>query len=362
MTKIAILCKAGFSTGMGHAYRQVRLGKILRNRGMDIQFYISDHPPSIELLQKEKFLPKIVAKEEDLPGEMDTFRDLVILDIQDTKKEFIKALRKHSRKVMSFENLGEGRNLVDLLVDCNLEPEEAQSVSKGVKTLFGLPYSVLAEEFGQFHQRKKVFSKSLESLLVTMGGTDPNHLTLQLAKYFLQMNDPAASGRGIRQGFLFKSRGKPQGMKPTLWESKKKTSITFVAGPGFKETQALIQLASSINCFQVLHQADNMAELLFNHQAVCCSGGVTLHESLAVGTPAFVINQVVPQQEKSRPLEKRGAAIDLGLAKDFDPQKISRIWELTQDQLETMSRKGKELVDGKGIYRVADEISALISN
>lgn len=330
MTKIAILCKAGFSTGMGHAYRQVRLGKILRNRGMDVTFYISDHPPSIELLQKEKFLPKIVAKEEDLPGEMDTFCDLVILDIQDTKKEFIKALRKHSRKVMSFENLGEGRNLVDLLVDCNLEPEEAQSVPQGVKTLFGLPYSVLAEEFGQFHQRKKVFSKSLESLLVTMGGTDPNHLTLKLAKFFLQ--------------------------------SKKKTSITFVAGPGFKETQALIQLASSINCFQVLRQADNMAELLFNHQAVCCSGGVTLHESLAVGTPAFVINQVVPQQEKSRPLEKRGAAIDLGLAKDFDPQKISRIWELTQDQLETMSRKGKELVDGKGIYRVADEISALISN
>jgi len=29
------------------------------------------------------------------------------------------------------------------------------------------------------------------------------------------MNDPAASGRWFRQGFLFKSRGKPQGMKPT---------------------------------------------------------------------------------------------------------------------------------------------------
>ena len=98
MTKIAILCKAGFSTGMGHVYRQVRLGKLLRSRGMDVMFYILDHPPSIELLQREKFFPKIVAKEEGLPGEMDTFRDLAILDIQDTKKEFIGALRKHSRK------------------------------------------------------------------------------------------------------------------------------------------------------------------------------------------------------------------------------------------------------------------------
>jgi len=29
------------------------------------------------------------------------------------------------------------------------------------------------------------------------------------------MNDTAASGRGIRQGFLFKTRGKPRGIKPT---------------------------------------------------------------------------------------------------------------------------------------------------
>ncbi|VAX12248.1 hypothetical protein MNBD_GAMMA24-919, partial [hydrothermal vent metagenome] len=29
------------------------------------------------------------------------------------------------------------------------------------------------------------------------------------------MNDPAASGRGILQGVLFKSRDKPRGIKPT---------------------------------------------------------------------------------------------------------------------------------------------------
>jgi len=315
---------------MGHAYRQVRLGKILRSRGMDIEFFLSHHPPSIELLQKEKFFPKIVAKENDLPGEMDANFDLVILDIQDTEKEFIRALRERSRRVMSFEDLGEGRNLVDLLVDCNLEPEEAQNMPSKVKPLFGLPYSVLAEDFWQYHQRKKLFSPNLESLLVTMGGTDPNNLTLQLAKCFLQ--------------------------------SKRETSITIVVGPGFEETPSRLQLVSSMNSFQVLNEAKNMAELLFNHQAVCCSGGVTLHEALAVGTPAFVINQVIAQQEKSLPLDQLGVAVNLGLAENFDPQNISRIWDTTQDQLETMSRKSKELVDGKGICRVADEISMLTSN
>jgi len=42
-------------------------------------------------------------------------------------------------------------------------------------------------------------------------------LTINFVQKDLQkiMNDPAASGRGIRQGFSFKSRGKPQGIKPT---------------------------------------------------------------------------------------------------------------------------------------------------
>jgi UDP-2,4-diacetamido-2,4,6-trideoxy-beta-L-altropyranose hydrolase len=330
MYKISILCKAGFLTGMGHVVRQIHLARVLRNRGMDIKVFVTDHPPSIELLRRENFSAKVIAKKEDLPGELDATCDLVLLDVQDTNKDFIGALRERSRKIMSFEDLGGGRNHVDLLVDCNLEPEQAQYLKPPVKALFGLSYSVLAEEFGQYHQRKKIFSESLETLLVTMGGTDPNNLTMQLAQCFLQ--------------------------------SRRKTSITFVAGPGFRETPALIQLASSVDSFQVLQQPGNMAELLFHHQAVCCSGGVTLHEALAVGTPAFVISQVMAQQEKTRPLEKRGTAIDLGLAKDFDAKKISRIWELTKTQLENMSARAKELVDGQGIVRVADEVIALLSN
>jgi UDP-2,4-diacetamido-2,4,6-trideoxy-beta-L-altropyranose hydrolase len=330
MTRIAILCKAGFSTGMGHVVRQVHLGRALRNRGMDIKFFVTDHSPSIELLRRENFPPYIIGKVEDLLEKMNLPYDLALLDVQDTQKEFIHALRIHSRKVMSFENLGEGRNFVDLLVDCNLEPEQAQYLKPEVKALFGLPYSVLAEEFSKYHQQKKLFSENLESLLVTMGGTDPNNLTLQLARCFLQ--------------------------------SRKRTPITFIAGPGFKETQSLIQLISSSDSLKILHQPGNMAELLFSHQAVFCSGGVTLHEAFAVGTPAFVISQVMAQQEKTLPLAKQGAAIDLGLAKDFDPDKISRVWELTKVQLESMSAKAKELVDGEGIVRVADEISALISD
>jgi len=329
MANIAIHCKASFTTGMGHVYRQLHLAKVLRQRGMEIQFFIPDYPPTVELLSKNNFSLTIVGKEEGLPKEMDTYFDLIILDLQDTTQEFISSLRHRAKRIVSFENLGAGRNFVDLLIDCNLDPKESLKVKPGVKPLFGLAYSVLAVEFEEYHQQKRIFPPALESLLVTMGGTDPNNLTLQLAEVFRQ------------------------------W--KKEIAITFVVGPGFKETETLKTLTASMQSVQILSNAGNMAELLFSHNAVFCSGGVTLHESLAVGTPAFVINQVPHQREKTRPIERLGAALDLGLPEDFDPKLISGIVEISKNQLENMSRKGKALVDGKGIVRVADAIQCAIA-
>lgn len=313
---------------MGHVYRQLHLAKVLRERDMEIQFFVSAHLPSIDLLKAENFSPEIVGKEEGLPKEVDAYFDLIVLDLQDTTKEYISSLRPRAKKILSFENLGAGRNCVDLLIDCNLEPDESKKVKPGVQCLFGLAHSVLAVEFEEYHQRNKIFPPVMESLLVTMGGTDPNNLTLKLAEIFRQ------------------------------WKTQ--IAITFVVGPGFKELETLKALTSSMRSIQILSNAGNMAELLFNHDAVFCSGGVTLHESLAVGAPAFVINQVVHQQEKTQPIAQEGAVIDLGLPEDFNPIRVLEVLKSSKHQLENMSHKAKELVDGKGIYRVADAIQSAI--
>ena len=76
--------------------------------------------------------------------------------------------------------------------------------------------------------------------------------------------------------------------------------------------------------------------------------------------PAFVVNQVPHQREKTLPVARLGAAVDLGLPEDFDPKKIIEALNTSIHQLETMSRKGKTLVDGRGIYRVAEEIQSLL--
>ena len=317
MAKIAIFCKASFSHGMGHLVRQSHIAKILRNRGNEITFFIPDYSPA-QLWLDQCGLPHQTSSDAEK-----ACGDLIILDVQDTTAAFIKKLRRSINAVVSFEDLGEGRNHVDLLIDCNLDEEK----SAGLPALFGHNYAVLAEEFETYHSKPRVFKNPIESVLVTLGGTDPHSLTQTLAEKLLQL-------------------------RPGL-------SITLLAGPGNGNIPALKNLASKHEKVKLLESTSEMAQTLFAHDIVFCAGGITLHEAMAVGTPAFVINQVRHQAEKADHAEIQGAAINLGMADSWDENRLPEILKSNAKTLEKMSQAGKNMIDGKGLKRVADAIENL---
>jgi spore coat polysaccharide biosynthesis predicted glycosyltransferase SpsG len=320
MAKIAIFCKASFSHGMGHLVRQSHIAKLLRDRGNEITFFIPDYSPA------QLWLDQCGLPHQTSSGVEQVSSDLIILDVQDTTAAFIKKLRQDKKAVVSFEDLGEGRNHVDLLVDCNLDEEK--SVPLTVKTLLGHNYAVLAEEFETYHSKPHVFKNPIESVLVTLGGTDPHSLTPTLAEKLLH----------IRPGL----------------------SITLLAGPGNGNILALKNLVSKNENVELLESTSEMAQTLFAHDIVFCAGGVTLHEAMAVGTPAFVINQVKHQADKANRAEKQGAAINLGTADSWDENRLPEILQSSPKTLEKMSQAGKNMIDGKGLKRVVDAIEELL--
>ncbi len=325
MHNAAIRCNASVTGGMGNLIRQLHLANLLRDRGMEISFFVPRYQPALETLTRDGFSPHIVEPGDGLPPDAAEPFGLAILDIMDTSPELIQTLHRQCKKIASLEDLGEGRNHVDLLIDCNLEPERSKDVSSKVKTLFGLPYSILHPDFANYHERTRRFGSAPETCLITMGGTDPNRLTLRLAKLCLEM--------------------------------KEDLKLTVLAGPGFEDRDELEGLRSA-RC-EILFDITDMARTLFEHQRVICSGGVTLHEALAVGTPAFAINQVPHQEKKAKTLEALGAAVNLGLAESFDQNKLAAILHMRKEELEAMSRAGKKLIDGQGIHRTADELIKL---
>ena len=317
MAIIAIFCKASFSHGMGHLVRQSHIAKVLRDRGNEITFFIPDYSPAQLWLDQYELPYQISSDAEKISS------DLIILDIQDTTESFINKLRQNNKTVVSFEDLGKGRNHVDLVIDCNRNERNSESV----QTLFGPNYAVLAEEFESYHSKPRVFKDSIESVLVTLGGTDPHSLTPMLAEKLLQL-------------------------RPDL-------SITLLAGPGNGKIPALRELACKHEKVKVLETTSDMAQTLFAHDIVFCAGGVTLHEAMAVGTAAFVINQIKHQSEKADWAEKQGAAINLGMADIWDENRLPEILQSSPKKLEKMSQAGKKMIDGKGLKRIVDAIEHL---
>jgi spore coat polysaccharide biosynthesis predicted glycosyltransferase SpsG len=322
MSKVGIFCKTSFSQGMGHLVRQSYIAKILQDRGYEITFFIPDYPPAKKWLEQGRLSTKILKNPLSATKEETAPLDLILLDIQDTSENLIKKLRQDKKSVISFEDLGEGRNHVDLLIDCNLDEKNLMGLPNQVQTLFGYPYCVLAPEFETFHLQKREFKKPIKSVLITFGGTDPHALTSVLAEKLLQI-------------------------QPEL-------PMTLLAGPGCKSIPKDLQSET----VKLLESTTKMAETLFDHDAVFCAGGVTLDEAMAVGTPAFVINQAPHQALKTK--RAQGAAINLGMAESWDESLLPEILNSSPETLEKMSRTGKGLIDGKGLKRVADAIDRLI--
>jgi UDP-2,4-diacetamido-2,4,6-trideoxy-beta-L-altropyranose hydrolase len=305
MARINIFCKASLINGMGHLIRQVHIAKEIQGHN-DIFFHIPEFPAATNILTQHGFSFSTV--ESFSPSKA----DITILDIQDTTFTFIQELKQQSKKIISFED--QSGNDVDLLIDCNINAGEKANI----KALFGLPYAVLAPEFEKFHSEKRSFADKIQSLLVTFGGTDPHNITLDLAKYI-----------------------------------PKKFKTTIIAG--FQNKQALQEL----NNAHVVQNVQDMARILANHDAVFCSGGVTLHEAMCVGTPAFVISQVAHQEDKANSAENVGAAINLGQSKSWDKNRLSEIFKFEKESLQAMSAAGKKCIDGKGLKRVVEAILSI---
>jgi len=328
MPKVAICCKASVSDGMGHIYRQVNLANELSKQNWKVSFYIPDFAPAIDLLTRFGYPLTLVDLKLSISKYFNKLFDLTILDIQDTTESIVYSVKKFSSQVISFEDLGSGRNHADILIDCNLAPSESKKLTFGKRALFGADYSVLHPDFADFHNRPRRFNTSIQSAIITMGATDPKELTLPLTKLLLK--------------------------------EKSDLNLTVLTGHNTIGKPQLGDLATQFKSLNLLGPVPDMAKTLWEHEVVVCAGGVTLHEAIAVGTPALVINQAEHQNSKAHFIEKSGAAINLGMGDKYDIKKLRKALGFGKRELELMSLKGRKLIDGQGIFRVTEALTKLI--
>jgi spore coat polysaccharide biosynthesis predicted glycosyltransferase SpsG len=226
-------------------------------------------------------------------------------------------------------------NLVDTPADLEATEQYEQVVISVMKQegmtaqsfLSGPEYAILRE---QFRGREKDVRKKPRLVLLSFGGSDPQGLTLKAA-VALQGLDP-----GVR--------------------------IVAVAGPAFSRRHELDALVPALlRPIEVVNEASgtHISELMLDADLMVGSGGMSVYEIAALGTPGIVMAQNAREDRRMQDFAVHRTIEYLGLGPEVTEDTLARAVEgLLGDpaRRRAMSVRGRELVDGLGADRAAEAV------
>jgi spore coat polysaccharide biosynthesis predicted glycosyltransferase SpsG len=235
------------------------------------------------------------------------------------------------------DSRSDGDNLWFVLDGYHFGPEykkyacEAETVC-----LLGPRYTLLRTEF---LAQKNAIEKRTDrprNILVTLGGADPDNITLKVVRALLKME---------------------------LEELK----VNIVLGPSNPNTEVLEREIEEVRKSghtpmeaMRLVQQGNMPELMAKADVAISAGGSTCWELCFLGKPFLVIIAAENQRDIALGLDQAGVATCLGWHHEITERQIhDHLKSLINDTSlrREMSTKGQALVDGKGRLRVLQTLA-----
>lgn len=171
--KIVLRADGSRTLGMGHVYRALALAHELAAHDVTIVTRCDgEFRVGAAFFEQQPFRCERIEGDQDFFAALDRIRpDITMLDILDTTEEFVTSVRRASGAVVSFEDLGPGARLADIVVNdlyTDFLPQENH--------WYGVEFAILAPHFENVRPTPDV-SPSVRSALVAFGGSDPNDLT-----------------------------------------------------------------------------------------------------------------------------------------------------------------------------------------
>jgi len=253
--------------------------------------------------------------------------DWVVVDGYHFDADYQRALKKAGLRVLFFDDFGHAKHYcADFVLNQNLGAGENLYPSRESQTrlLLGTRFVQLRNEFSKWRDWRRTISLHAKKVLVTLGGSDSENVTLKAV-------------RAIRQ-------------IPDL-----KCEATIVIGGGNPHGEELKSAAQNSPAIRILQNAGNMPELMAEADLAIAAGGTTAWELAFMGLPELMIVMADNQRSNAEQLQFSGVARNLGWHENLTPEKIAgEIADLAGDfsARGEMSKRGRELVDGRGSERV----------
>jgi len=346
---LAIRVDGGQSIGMGHVIRCLSLAQEIRKLGQNVLF-ISKFEEGIKKIKQSEFevLRLINKKSSSFDGfdygdkselisetkEIIQFINKhgiksLIVDSYNVDNEFFSSVRKKVKKLVYIDDLNAFDYDVDLIINYNANAnlEDYSRINKSVKKLLGPEYVLVREQYRNINNQN--IAKDVSEILITSGSTDYYSTIPFFLKAIVRETDFAD------------------------------TKLNVVIGQGFKNIDE-IKVASRDRKNIILYEdVSDLSKLMISSDVAISSGGSTLYELCACGTPSLSYIIAQNQEKSAQALSKKGIIECLGwyhrLSTDVAVQKIKSLC-IDFKRRKELSAKMQEVVDGNGARRAAEEI------
>ncbi len=337
-----IRADADVSIGMGHVMRCLALAqswvkrggravflshcesealqKHITAEGFDFIFLDKPHPDPFDIDFTISALSKIKTQNA-------THKDWLAVDGYHFDANYQKSIKEAGYKLLWIDDYGHADHYwADLILNQNISKDQSLYINREPYTqlLLGARYSLLRREFKHWQGWHREIPPIARKVLVTLGGGNPDNVTLKVIKAIKEINAPGLEAR-------------------------------VISGPVDPHLETLKMEIGNDETFQLLTNVTNMPELMAWADVAIAAGGSTMWELVFMGLPSLIMILADNQCAGAESLHDHGIAINIGWYKDVSLVDIAKfLSDLMKNDTKRreMVRIGKRYVDDRGSERI----------
>lgn len=322
--------------GIGHVMRCLALAQAWQAEGESAAFVSSCQSAALRRRVEDAGIG-LVSLDRPYPDPRDLQRTLAELEVREARwmvldgykfdAEYQQAIRRAGHRLLIIDDMAHlPRYHADILLNQNINAKQLRyAADPATELLLGTSYVLLRPEFHAWQGWRQNSADVASKILVTLGGSDPNDVTLKTIQAFELLDTCHVEAR-------------------------------IVAGPAHLNCETLRQAVDCSKCdVRLLTNVANMSELMAWADCAISAGGSTVWELAFMGVPAVVVVMAENQRGLADELAQRGVIVNLGWHERVTPASIAEAVTRLMgcvDLRKVLAERGRTLVDGEGVDRV----------
>ncbi|MDJ0795544.1 MAG: UDP-2,4-diacetamido-2,4,6-trideoxy-beta-L-altropyranose hydrolase [Calothrix sp. MO_167.B12] len=335
--KLVIRADASTQIGTGHIMRCLALAQAWQDVGGDVMFIMATKAPLLESRLKSEGI-EIVHIPVQI-GSVEDARETVNLTLQFNAKwvvvdgynfggEYQQIIKDDGLRLLIIDDYGHAEHYyADIVLNQNISADEELYVNREPYTqlLLGVQYTLLRREFWQWCGWKREIATVARKILVTLGGSDANNVTLKVI----------------------------QALQLVEFDDLEAVVVVGGSNPHYEQLKSAC-LDAKFPIY-LKKNVTNMPELMAWADVAIAAGGSTNWELAFMGLPSIILVLADNQRVAAEKLFNMGLTISLGWHEEANQYLIQDTLTYllpNRDRRQKMYQLGQSLIDMNGVHQL----------